>query len=188
MPASANRTFDQLRRGRRLSVFVLTLAVAGCGYALAGRQNSLPPDVKRIAVPAFLNQSTTPDIDRVLTEAVRTEFRTHRNFTIQDDEAGADAVLKCVIIQATSDPVSFTANNQGSRYSIQVVASAELKRTKDGSVIFTSPSLRARDEFDLASGASATSLAALYAQDQNAFDRLAKAFARALVQQVLSNF
>jgi hypothetical protein len=188
MPASADRTFDQLRRGRRLSVFVLTLAVAGCGYALAGTQSSLPADIKRIAVPAFLNQSTTPDIDRVLTEAVRAEFRSRRNFTVQDDEAGADAVLKVTIVQATSTPVQFTTDHQGSRYSIQVTASAELKRTKDGTVLCCSGSQRATDEFDLASGASATSLAALYAQDQNAFDRLAKAFARSLVQSVLSNF
>jgi outer membrane lipopolysaccharide assembly protein LptE/RlpB len=188
MPASADRTFDQLRRGRRLSVLVLTLALAGCGYALAGRQSSLPADVKRIAVPAFLNQTTTPDIDRVLTEAVRAELRSHRNLAVQDQEAGADAVLKVTIVQATSEAVQFTANNQGSRYAIQVIASAELKRTKDGTVLFASTALRGTDEFDLASGASATSLAALYAQDQNAFDRLAKAFARSLVQSALTNF
>jgi outer membrane lipopolysaccharide assembly protein LptE/RlpB len=188
MPASADRTSDQLRRGRRLLVVVLTLAVAGCGYALAGRQNSLPADVKRIAVPMFLNQSTTPDIDRVLTEAVRAELRSHRNLTVQDEEAGADAVLKVTIAQANSEPVAFTTEHQGSRYQITIIASADLKRAKDGTVLFSNASLRQTDEFDLASGASSTSLAALYAQDQNAFDRLAKAFARSLVQSMLSNF
>ena len=48
--------------------------------------------------------------------------------------------------------------------------------------------MRQADDYDLASGASLTSLASLYAQDQNAFDRLSKAFARSLVQSVLSNF
>ena len=172
-----------------MSVFVLTLALAGCGYALAGKQNTLPADVRRIAVPPFQNHSTTPDIDRVLTEAVRTELRSHRNLTVQDDEAGADAVLTCIIVQANSDPVAFTTDtHQGSRYHISILASAELKRTKDGSVLFTSASMRQADDYDLASGASLTSLASLYAQDQNAFDRLSKAFARSLVQSVLSNF
>jgi len=41
---------------------------SGCGYALAGRGNALPANIVAIGVPPFVNESTTPDVDRVLTE------------------------------------------------------------------------------------------------------------------------
>ena len=41
----------------------LTVAGAGCGYALAGRGNALPPHIRIIGVPGLTNLSTTPGIE-----------------------------------------------------------------------------------------------------------------------------
>ena len=56
-------------------VAALAVVVAGCGYTLAGRSNTLPVDIRRIGVPTFKNLSTTPDLDRIFTEAIVEAFK-----------------------------------------------------------------------------------------------------------------
>jgi hypothetical protein len=53
------------------AIALLALSASGCGYALAGRGNTLPSHIRRIGVPMFENHSNTPDLDRILTEAPR---------------------------------------------------------------------------------------------------------------------
>src|SRR6185436_5351478 len=48
----------------------LVLATSSCGYALAGRGNTLPSSIKIIGVPQFTNRSIVPNVDLVVTDAV----------------------------------------------------------------------------------------------------------------------
>ncbi len=105
---------------------------AGCGYALAGRSNSLPAYIKSIGVPEFINQSTTPDIDRVLTEAVRAEFQSKGRYRVQPEGTGVDAVLTGTVTSVALQPVQFTADRQVSSYSIIVTANVEFKDLTTG--------------------------------------------------------
>jgi len=60
-----------------LAMAVGLLAVvwaSGCGYALAGRGNTLPASIKIIGIPLFVNHSQTGDIDQVLTRDAAREL------------------------------------------------------------------------------------------------------------------
>jgi len=63
---------------RRLWLLSLALGVLtfllSCGYQVAGRGDRLPPDIKTIAVPIFVNQSSTFRIEEKLAAAVTREF------------------------------------------------------------------------------------------------------------------
>ena len=113
-----------MRRWSRASgVLVMAaalLAVAGasgCGYALAGRGNTLPASIKIIGIPLFVNHSQTGDIDQVLTQAVREEFGNHGKYTINPDGDGADAVLTATINSVTYIVTAFNpSTHQASRF------------------------------------------------------------------------
>ena len=164
------------------------LLTSGCGYALAGRGNSLPASIVSIGVPDFVNQSTTPDIDRVLTEAVRAEFQTKGRYRILSDATGVDGLLVGRVLNVVLQPSAFTAQNQVSRNLIIATASIEFTEVAASRVIWANPSFQVRDEFDVTTGQSANDPSALFAQDANALDRLARSFARSVVTSIFEAF
>jgi len=52
---------------KRLSVVGLAFLLSGCGYALVGRANFLPPDIETVQVPAFVNRTTRVELEQRVT-------------------------------------------------------------------------------------------------------------------------
>jgi hypothetical protein len=169
-------------------VVLMVAALSGCGYALSGRGNTLPPGLSTIGVPAFINHSATPDIDRILTEAVRTEWQGKGKYRVLPEEGGVDAVLHATIVSVTLQPVAFTTSNQVSRNLIIVTASVEFKEVATSKVIWANPSFQVRDEFEVTSGTSPNDANALFSQNVNAMERIGRNFARSVVTSVFEAF
>jgi hypothetical protein len=164
------------------------MLASGCGYALAGRGNTLPSSIVTIGVPPFTNQSTTPDVDRVLTEAVRAELQTKGRYRILPDDTGVDGLLVGRVLSVILQPAAFTPQNQVARNLIIATASIEFTEVRANRVIWANPSFQARDEFDVTTGETANDPTALFAQDANALDRLARNFARTVVTSIFEAF
>jgi hypothetical protein len=176
-----------LRRGLLL-VLLLTWAASGCGYALAGRGNSLPSYIRTIGIPAFVNQSTTPDIDRVLTDAVRVEFQGKGRYQILPEATGVDAVLTVTIANVGLQPVAFTETRQVSQYAIVTVANVEFKDLHDDKVIWSNPALRVTDAYQVTTGSEPNDVNALFSQDASAFERMSRKFAREVTTSIFEAF
>jgi len=175
-----------------LGVLVLTAASA-CGYALAGRGNALPPDIKIIGVPQFVNHSTSPgtppEIDRILTDAVRAEFQGKGRYLVKPDDIGVQAVLSAIVTSVTLQPTAFNSDRQASSYAIILTASVEFKHVTDANkVLWSNPSFRVTDEYQLTSPTVVPDLTASFSQNASAQDRLAKKFARDVVTSILEAF
>lgn len=178
-----------MRAWRIGRIVMLAVVMSGCGYALSGKGNSLPPTIRRIGVPAFVNLSTTPELDRLFTEAVRVELQSRGKFLVVPETTGVDAVLTASIKSVTPTATGFTADTrQASRYSISVVASVEFKEVKADKPFYESQSFRVSDEYDVTGNVAVGDLASLFAQDRNALERLAKTFAQRLVSSILESF
>lgn len=178
-------------KGRAIVLLMIAVVAAGasaCGYALAGRGNSLPSTIVRVGIPPFVNQSSTPDIDRVLTAAVTQEWQGKGKYRVQPDATGADAVLKGTILSVGLVPLAFTSNSQVSKYSIVVTASIEFREIATDKVLWANPTFQARDDYDVTSTTTATDINAIFTQNQNAMDRLSKAFARTVVTSIFEAF
>jgi hypothetical protein len=179
---------------RSWPVVALALAVSACGYALAGRGSSLPDHVRRIGVPMFENQSATPDLDRILTEAVRLELQGRGRFVVVADSTGVDAVLSGTLQPVQFAPAAFTVDRQVSRYLITVVAAIEFRIARDAAAdaaappFWANPGLRVSDEYDVTGTLALNDPSTIFTQDRNALDRLARAFARTVVTSILENF
>ena len=175
-----------MRRLAPAAVALALLAVSACGYALAGRENNVPVHIKRIGVPPFENQSTTPDLDRVLAEAVRTELQSRGRFVIVQDAAGVDAVLTAVLRPITINVLALTdQTRQAAKYSMTVQASVEFKDLTANKVLWTNPAIRVTEEYEATGTIAINDPAAIFSQDDNALSRLAKAFARSVVSAAL---
>jgi len=92
---------------RRALGLALLAASTGCGYHTAGHAVQLPESVKTIAVPAFVNETTTYRIEQLLTASVVREFttRTHYHILNHPGEA-ADATLRGTVLSTSASALT----------------------------------------------------------------------------------
>jgi outer membrane lipopolysaccharide assembly protein LptE/RlpB len=173
---------------RPLAIVLLASLVSACGYALAGRGNTLPAHIKIIGVPQFENQTDEPDLDLRLTDAVRQELQSRGRFTVNPEARGADAVLSAKIVSRLATPRAFTESRQVLRYEIAIIGDVTFRDETKNEVIWSNPRLRASEEYDLAGSARPEDLTSLFRQDRNAIERIARTFARTVVTSILEAF
>jgi Lipopolysaccharide-assembly len=178
-------------RARRAAWLVLLclplIAIAAgvsCGYHTAGHAVQLPENVKTIAVPAFVNETSTYRIEQMLTSSVVREFttRTHYHILNTSGEA-ADATLLGTVVSASSTPLTYNAST-GQAASVLVVVSMRVSLTdRGGKVLYQNPSYLFREQYEVSQD-----LASFFEEDSPAFRRLSQDFARTLVSNVLEGF
>ncbi len=168
---------------------VVTLVVAsGCGYALSGRGSFLPENIKVVGVPNFVNSTAVFDIDRVLTDRVRTEFGSRGKYRIQPDINNVDAILTGTITSVRVDNTAYTAGSQAARSALIVTASFEFRDVRDNKILWANPTLTFREEFATTTSTTTTDATAFFGQNTNAMQRLAQNFARSVVTSILEAF
>jgi len=168
-------------------LLLAVLAHTGCGYSLAGRGSFLPAYIVRIGVPQFVNNTAVFDLDRQVSERVRTEFIGRGKYTIVPDATGVDALLTGTISSVTLTPVAFNTAQQATRYALTLTASVVFKDMRANKVLWTNPSMQYREEFAL-NPTNALDTTTFLDQDVNARERMANEFARALVSAILEAF
>src|SRR5690606_19190071 len=132
------------RRARTTRRHLLAAGLAGvvstaCGYSLAGRGNFLPSYIRIIGIPQFTNNTTVFDLERTITERVRTEFIGRGRYQVVPDTEGVDAVLNGTIVGVTLEPTGFNQNNQATRYLFRMTLMLEFKDVKADKVIWGNP-------------------------------------------------
>lgn len=171
-----------------VAVLLLAALSSGCGYALAGRGSSLPEYIRVIGVPLFKNATPIFDVDRLITERVRTELIGRGSYRVVPDASGVDALVEATITSVRVSPSSFDENNQASRYDITITARVSFRDMRANKEIWSNPGVSFTDEYQLTNAASAADAAAFFGQETAAVTRLATDFARTVVSAMLEAF
>jgi outer membrane lipopolysaccharide assembly protein LptE/RlpB len=175
------------RAARPRSVFIflaLLLAASGCGYHTAGHSVQLPENVKTIAVPAFVNETSTYRIEQLLTSSVVREFTTRTHYHILNDPSeAADATLHGTVLSTSASPLTYNSTT-GQAASVLVVVSMKVALTdRQGKVLYQNPSYLFREQYEVSQN-----LPSFFEEDSPAFRRLSQDFARTLVSNILEGF
>lgn len=168
-------------------VLLLAVGLSGCGYSLVGRGSFLPDYIQTIGVPTFTNNTSVYDMERVVTERVRSEFIGRGRYKVFPEREGQDAVLLGEISSIAFIPTAFNQQQQGTRYALVVTAKIEFLDVKADKVLWQNPAMQFREEFEVSSTLAADPTA-FFGQNVNARDRLAQEFARAVVSAILEAF
>jgi outer membrane lipopolysaccharide assembly protein LptE/RlpB len=170
-----------------LCVVALAAASSGCGYALAGRGSFLPAYIRTIGLPTFVNHTQVFEIERPITDRVRSELIGRGSYTVTPETTGVDAVLTGEISSITVVPAAFTEQQQASRYVLIMTSKVEFKDLKTGKILWSNPAMQFREEYEVATTAT-PDVNTFLGQDANAVERLATEFARSLVSSILEAF
>jgi hypothetical protein len=162
--------------------------VAGCGYHLVGKGGALPATWTRIGVPTFQNRSQVPELDRLVSAAIRAELGSRaKRIVVTEETTGVDAVLTGVILSVDRVQSGVTGDALASRYLINVAVSGEMRDVK-ANTTYWKDTVRAGDQYEATSGSATTDIATLFTQDRNALERMAKVVAEKVVTAILQKF
>ncbi len=159
------------------------LAAPGCGYRLAGRNQLLPPGVKVIGVPPFVNQTRRPEIEQRITEQLTATLIKRGGYRTTGSESGADALLKGEVTGYDITPVSVGIEGRATRYEVVITASVELTTVPDGSVLFRSSHFVFKKQYDVLAGSGN-----FFDQEILAINEIARDFSESVVTSILAGF
>jgi len=110
----------------------------GCvGYRLG---SMLPPDIKTVYVPTFINQTTEPQIELQATRSAVEEIQRDGSLKIAP-EGQADAILQVKLNGYRLTPLAYEAQRKtaATEYRLTLYASIVLTRRRDNKVIAENP-------------------------------------------------
>ena len=182
-------------------VAVLAGPLTGCGYHVAGHNDSLPKSIHVIAVPALENKTTGYRIEQKLTSATVHEFVAKTRYRIVSDPNGGDAILRGKVLSLEVIPITFETNTttttstaQASSMLVTVRCEITLTQRDNDKILYRNDNFVFRNEYELATGTNPQGvitkgdLLSYFQEGDPAIDRMAGDFASRLVAAVTENF
>lgn len=172
-----------MKRFQRSVLFLVLVALVGCGYALVGRGSNLPAEVRRVQLVPLENGTSRSEVDQILTRALASELVNRHRFEVLSSPEGADAVLSGKVGNFALNPVTFDDQGRATQYEITVVVSVKFKQVATDKLLYQNDSYQFKSSYEVqASG--------LGYQDREtaAIDSTAKDFAESLVTDLLEGF
>jgi hypothetical protein len=155
------------------------LLTGGCAHYRF--RSSVPEELRTVAVPVFENASGYPEIDAVVTQYVLREFQREGTFKISPmDSASLKVLGKLTKTQLT--PLNYDRNygSRASEYRYALEAEITLVERGTGKLLLDAVPVKANTTF-LTHGDMLTGM-------QDAYPRIAKELARAIVDAVLAQW
>lgn len=175
-----------MRAGITALLLCLAVGASGCGYALVGKGISVDPSIKRIGVPLFKDRSGKPGLDQRITKDVIEELLKRGRFAVVQEATGVDALVDGELVGYTVTPIAFEGGSQdatqATRYAITVAARVRYTKTGVDEPLWASDAFSYRDDYDLGGADN------FFDREEQALERLSKAFARQLVSSMLEAF
>ena len=173
-----------MRETARVIVLLAALASAGCGYHSAGHATKLPPDLKTIAIPAFVNHTHTYRVEQILTAAVVKEFLSRTNYRIANEASeSADATLRGDVLSTEFAPLTYDSKTgRASSALITVTMKVQLVDRK-GKVLYENQNYVFREQYQVS-----REISSFFEEETPALDRLSRDFSRTLVSNVLEAY
>ena len=160
------------------------LPFSSCGYRVAGRGDRLPPDIKTVAIPVFVNSTRQYKIEQRVSAAVTREFIERTKYRITADVEEADAVLQGEIKDVRAGVIAFDpATGRATTLQVQVTALVDLVDRHTKKTLFSNHNYTFREQYQISQNPST-----LFEEQDPALDRLSRDLARTLVTEILEIF
>jgi hypothetical protein len=161
---------------------ILLGSLGGCGYALRGSTNNLPPDIKGIYIPVFINETTEAGAEVVFANALIYEFTRSRILPVVP-ESQAQAVVIGKIKSALIDSVIYANQTQALQRKITITLEVTCKRTDNQKILWQNLNLSRYEVYNVTTDPTST--------DQNksvAIQKIAQDLSEKIHNGILENF
>jgi outer membrane lipopolysaccharide assembly protein LptE/RlpB len=177
---------------RRIALALTAGAVwiAGCGYHVAGRSDSLPKSIHVIAVPALENKTSSYRIEQRLTAATVHEFLAKTSYHVVSDPANGDAVLRGKVLSLEAVPLLFdTATGRATTMLVTLKCEVTFEERETGKILYHTNNFVFRNQYEISTDVNdPNSIKNFFEEQDPALDRMAQDFAARLVAAVVENY
>lgn len=167
------------RRRGIAALAAIVWAIAGCGYSFQG---TLPPHIKTIAVPMFVNRTNQPAVESVITRAIVDAFATNGRLRVVRRE-DADALLEGEVIAYTLGAIAVDPSLVVQQYRLAVTLSLRMRDLRHNQVLFQRASFTEQADFRVAG-----SVAQTLSVEAGALQQAATEIGRSVVSLALDRF
>lgn len=126
-----------------LIIILLSIAFSGCGYRLG---SLLPGDLKTIAVPMFINRTTEPDLESLVTNGVIQELIADGTLQVTEYE-NADTLLLGEIIDYRREPLRFNEDEVTREYRLIIAVRLRFKDLLHNEIMWESSRVEGESTF-----------------------------------------
>ena len=181
-----------MTRALAASILVVSATLSGCGYHVAGRNDSLPKTIHVIAVPALENKTTTYRIEQRLTAAAIHEFLAATPYKAVSNPASGDAVLRGKVLSVETVPLLFVTTpatatqpsaTRATTMLVTMKCDVTLTEVATEKVLYHNDNFVFRNEYEISADVKS-----FFEEQDPALDRMAQDFAKRLVAAVTENF
>lgn len=108
---------------------LLVMSLGGCVYQLG---STLPPDVKTICLPTFINKCGEPQVENDTTQAAIQEFQKDGTLRVVQSPGDADLVMDVTLSQYKLEPLRYEKDEPKTtkEYRLRIVADIVVRKTK----------------------------------------------------------
>jgi hypothetical protein len=136
---------------RPLAAAIAAVALAGCGYHLAGTGTTVPTGAQTIRIEPFVNHTREHGLEVRLHRAVEDEFRRRGPLRVVVD-GDADLVLTGEVRRFVTAPVTFSATDEAVQYQATLQVNVRLTQRETGRVLHETKGLQESQDFGAVSG------------------------------------
>ncbi len=175
----------QLSADRTTARFALALLLAtqvACGYKVA-TQNRIAPDIGTLAVLPLENQTTTFEVEQILTRSLVRAFIEKSSYNVVSDSSQADAVFQGVISQVSANPVIFGEQTFGSTFLVTIIGRVELRERETAKLLIENNNFIFREQYVIN-----VDVRNFFSELNPALGRIADDFASSVVTTILERF
>ena len=158
---------------------LIVLTLGGCGYSVRGQ---LPSHVKTIGVPIFVNRTSEPAVEGLLTRAIVEAFSTNGKLTVVAPE-DADAILEGEVIAYTISSIAFDPRANVRQYRLTVTLNLRFKDVRTNTMLFEQLHFQERADFQVVSVVADT-----ISREESALRLAAVDIARSVVNLAIERF
>lgn len=160
-------------------VVVVPLLLGGCGYSLRG---TLPSHLKTIAVPVFVNRTSEPGVERVITQAVIAAFSSSGQLKVVSPER-ADSILAGEIVAYRLQGLAFDPQERVQQYRLWLTLNLEFRDVRKNAMLWRQEGIQERADFRVPGQVAAT-----ISQEETALREAAVIIGRAIVNRTVNRF
>ncbi len=142
---------NDIKRWTPIGIAVLViLLLSGCGYTFVNVKAQLPPDIRKVYIPSFINPTGEPSLGAIMTDALVRDFM-RSGALVPTKKEDADAELIGTI--ESVDYYNRIYNELDKAVLVTITVHAGAKLVKDGKVVWEVPDISYTEDYRIGMGA-----------------------------------